>query len=358
MERRHNCRFDPSITFLRSIPMMRSICLLCLALFTLLGCVTQKKKDAEVGWFKKGYHNLTSHYNYWFNADELLDLNLVKLEEQHKDNYNKLLDIYPYASVDPQSSKSDLDNIIKKSSKCIALHRVGDWDDDCYLLIGSAQYLKRDFETAEATFKYIKEEYDPKKKNKSSLKKAKKKKSEVKKKKKSTSKKKKKKASKKKKKAAKKKKSDAKKKKAGGPAAPPVKSTTTAPKDTEKAKKDAEKSDDLLVLGNNPYKKNLQRTSAYPESMVWYARTLVEREKYEEAEFLIRDLQEDAFFPAPLRDDLATAEAYLWVKQKKFDKAVEPLNTAVNLTKKKKTKARLAYILSQLYDLAGRHEDA
>lgn len=338
--------------------MKRSICLLCLALFALLGCVTQKKKDAEVGWFKKGYHNLTSHYNYWFNADELLDLNLVKLEEQHKDNYNKLLDIYPYASVDPQGSKSDFDNIIKKSSKCIALHRVGDWDDDCYLLIGSAQYLKRDYETAEATFKYIKEEYDPKKKNKSSLKKAKKKKSEAKKKKKTTSKKKKKKAAKKKKKkSAAQKKKNAKDKKAGIPTGTD-KSTTTPPKAGEKPKKDAPKNEDELVLGNNPYKKNMQRTSAYPESMVWYARTLVEREKYEEAEFLIRDLQEDAFFPGPLRDDLATAEAYLWIKLKKYDKALEPLSKAVNLTKKKKTKARLAYILAQLYDLAGRHEDA
>lgn len=341
--------------------MKRSICLLGLALLALLGCVTQKKKDAEVGWFKKGYHNMTSHYNYWFNADELLDLNIAKLEEQHKDNYNKLLDIYPYASVDPQGAKSDLDNIIKKSSKCIALHRVGDWDDDCYLLIGESQYLKRDFETAEATFKYIREEYDPHKKHKSSLKSAKKKKAEAKKKKKASSKKKKKKSSskkKKKKKSSSKKKTDSKAKPGATTDASGKPGATPAP-NTEKGKKKADKKEeDVLVLGNNPYKKGIQRISAFPESMVWYARTLVEREKYDESEFLIRDLQEDPFFPGYLKDDLAAAEAYLWIKQKKYDKALAPLEKAVAFAGKKKTKARLAYIMAQLYDLAGRHEDA
>lgn len=337
--------------------MKRLICLALLGLTVLVGCVTQKKKGADVGWFKRGYHNLTTHYNYWFNADELLDLNVTKLEEQHKDNYNRLLPIYAYTVPDPQGAKSDMDNVIKKSSKAIALHRVGDWDDDCYLLLGQAQFLKRDFETAEATFKYIREEYDPRKTNKSKLKNSKKKKADSKKKK-SSKKKKAAKKKKKKKKSSKKKSSSAKDKKSGASSKTPDKTTSSDPKNGKTPPKKDKPEEPTLRLGNNPYKKGLQRPSAYPESMVWYVRTLAEREKYEEADFLLRDLDEDPFFPNSLRDDLYTAEAYTWVKQKRYDKALEPLRKAVELTRKKKTRARLAYVLAQLYDLAGRHEDA
>ena len=317
------------------------------ALLLVAGCVTQKKKDEDVGRFKRGYHNLTSKYNYWFNADELFRLTQAKLTEQHKDNYNQLLDIYPYSAVEPTSARADLDNVVTKASKGIALHRPSGWVDDCYTLIGQAQYLKRDFETAENTFKYIKDEHDPKKKGKSKLKKAKKSKRELRKEKKEKEKKKKKKkkdTKKKKKKSSSKKKTD----KAGEAAKP-----QEAPK-TEEPKKD----DELKLTGENPYDKGLGQTAAYPLAMIWFGRTLIEREKFDEAEFLFRDLWEDRWFPADLRDELSTAEAYLWIKQKKYDKAIPPLSKAIELTDKKKERARLAYILAQLYDRAGNYDQA
>lgn len=316
----------------------------------LTGCVTQKKKGAEPGWFKKGYHNLTSKYNYWFNADELFRLTEVKLEDDHKDNYNQILDVYPSAAVDPQSARADLDNIILKASKGIALHRVSDWSDDCYTLIGQSQFLKRDFETAESTFRYIKDEYDPKKKNKSKLKSAKKKKENAKKKKKKPSKKKKKKAAKKRQKEAAIRRKEAAKNKAAG------KTTTTAPvKPVEIPKKEIE---EVTLDADNPYSKGLKKNSAYPLAMVWYGRTLTERDKYEEAEFLFRELSEDRFFPESMQDELLTAEAYLWIKQKRYDKAIDPLSKAIERTQKKQTRARLAYILAQLYERSGQSEGA
>jgi tetratricopeptide (TPR) repeat protein len=327
-----------------------AVALLSVLLFT--ACVTQKKKDTNPGWFKKGYHNLTSKYNYWFNADELFRLTTAKLSGEHKDNYNQLLDIYPYAATDPQSARADLDNVIVKSSKGIALHRISDWADDCYTLIGQAQFLKRDYETAEATFKYIKDEYDPKKKTKSKLKKGKKKKDSVKKKKKKKSSSKKKK---KKKKSSKKKKTDKNAPKAGDKSKtqPPAE---TAPKPGEKPKKKAD--DELELTGDNPYKKGWKRTAAFPLAMIWYGRTLIERDKYDEAEFLFRELWDDRWFPESLHDELYTAEAYLWIKQKRYDKATAPLAAAIERTNKKKVRARLAYILAQLYERAGQTEQA
>lgn len=330
--------------------------LLTVAMFLASGCVTEKKKGAEVGWFKRGYHNLTSRYNYWFNADELFYLTIDKLEEQHQDNYNQLLDIYPYAAVDPQLARADLDNVISKAAKGIALHRPSYWVDDCYTLIGQAQFLKRDFETAENTFRYIKEEHDPKrvkpkakssKQKKKEAKKAKKEKEKKKKQKKKAAKKK------KKKKSSAKSKKDPKAKNAGKDAAP--KTEESAPKDDKKKDK-AE--DPNKPTGEDPYDKGLARTAAYPLAMIWYGRTLTEREKFDEAEFLYRELWEDRWFPADLHDDLYTAEAYLWIKQKQYDKAIPPLEKAIQTAEKKKDRARLAYILAQLLYRSGNTEQA
>jgi tetratricopeptide (TPR) repeat protein len=346
---------------------MKKFCTFFLAVFALLtvsGCVTQKKKGADVGWFKKGYHNLTTKYNYWFNADELFRVSSAKMEGQYKDNYTKLLEIYPARAVDPQSVKADMDNVVKKSSTGVALHRVSDWADDCYMLIGAAQYMKQDFETAESTFRYFKDEFDPNKKSKSKLKTGKKKKEQVKKKKKKSSKKKKKKkkTSKKKKKNSKNSKSAPKAKKPASGAAEASKKDAAQPAAAQPATKDGAKGKtdgpDLVVTRSNPYKKGMKRTAAYPEAMIWFGRTLTEREKYDEADFLYRELWEDPYFPSDLRDELATAEAYLQIKQKNYDKAVAPLEKAISFTRKRKMRARLAYILAQLSERANRYDDA
>jgi tetratricopeptide (TPR) repeat protein len=322
-------------------------------LITLFACVTQKKKGAEVSRFKKGYHNLTSKYNYWFNADELFRLTTDKLAAANKDNYNQLLAVYPYTASDPGGAKSDLDNVVSKAARGIALHRPSDFIDDCYTLIGQAQFVKRDFETAEATFKYIREEQDPHKKSKLKLKGGKKTKAESSKKK-TSSKKKKAAAKKKKKKAASKKKKSSASKKKDAKSDKKTETPTTAPTVAAKPVSNP----DLLPTGTNPYKKKLQRTSSYPNAMIWYGRTLVEREKYEEAEFLFRELWDDPWLPANLRADLYTAEANMWIKQKQYAKAITPLTSAIGLIKKKKDRARLAFILAQLNDRAGNYDAA
>jgi tetratricopeptide (TPR) repeat protein len=337
-----------------------SVSLGALALVVLLfSCVTQKKKGEETSKFKKNYHSFTNKYNYWFNADELYRLAVIKLEDSYKDNYSQVLEVYPYAAADPQAVRPDLDNIIAKASKGIVLHRPGRWTDDNYLLLGQAQFLKRDYETAESSFKFIKEEQDPRNKSKTKLKSASAKKKESKKKVAA-----KKKAAKKKaeakKKAAAKKKAEAKKRAAAKKKNKGKKSTGPAPKD---APKDAaapvapEPTPDLTVV-SNPYGEPLGRVHAYPHSMIWYGRTLTEREKYEEAEFHFRELWEERTFPKSLYDELAVAEAQLYIKQKQYDKAIAPLSKGLELTQNKKLRARLAFILAQLYDRAGQYEKA
>ena len=84
------------------------------------------------------------------------------LESNHQDNYNKLLPIYTYNKPDnPTSYYEDLDLAIEKVGRVINLHRPSHWVDDCYLLLGKAQYLKQDYEGAEQTFRYLIDEYPP-----------------------------------------------------------------------------------------------------------------------------------------------------------------------------------------------------
>ncbi len=134
---------------------------LILVFLTVSACVSTRKKG-EASRFSKAYHNVTGKYNGFFNANILLQESIDKLNAQHRDNYNKLLDVYPYLAVDnPKAVSPDLDKAIEKVAVVATVHRVGHWTDDSYLLLGRAQFLKQDFESAEETFGFLTEEYNP-----------------------------------------------------------------------------------------------------------------------------------------------------------------------------------------------------
>ncbi|HUR31914.1 MAG TPA: hypothetical protein VMZ69_10820, partial [Saprospiraceae bacterium] len=132
-----------------------------LILGLLSACVTQKSRQdmSKVGQF---YHNVTAKYNGWFNANELVEASVLKLEEQHQDNFNEILPIYEYAAVDNADAvKADLDEAIKKVSVVVTLHEFSDWADDSYLLIGKSLYLKKDYEASENAFEFYMDEFLP-----------------------------------------------------------------------------------------------------------------------------------------------------------------------------------------------------
>ncbi len=134
---------------------------LFLITLVLLGqaCSVQKSRNdvSKTGLF---YHNLTAKYNGYFNAKELVDLSEDALTEQYKDNFTKILELYEYNSVEnPAIVAANLDIAVKKASTVVNLHRPSHWVPDSYLLIGQAQYFKQDFTTAEETFKYMVQNY-------------------------------------------------------------------------------------------------------------------------------------------------------------------------------------------------------
>jgi len=88
------------------------------------------------------------------------------------------------------------------------------------------------------------------------------------------------------------------------------------------------------------------------------ARTYIERDKYEKAARLLNRLKSDPNTFGNIQKDLAPVEADLYLKQKNYSAAIEPLERAINLTKKKKNKARYAYILGQIHQKLDQGEPA
>jgi tetratricopeptide (TPR) repeat protein len=263
--------------------------------FTLIltvSCVTKRKKG-ETSALGRFYHNTTAKYNGYFNANEILNESILVLESGHKDNYNKILPVFPYQAVESADAvKANLDKAIEKVSIDITLHRVSRWADDCYLLLAKAQYLKKDYETAENSFRFLLDEFNPYK-QKSTLKKikektAKQKKEDAKDKKEEAIKK-----AKDKKKAREKAKKEAAKakKKSKGKTKSSVK--TTEPTIDEKLpeivrpKEPKKNNDDITNQGNFLVK----HRPAYWESMLWSGKNLIERGKYYEAQTQFRELE-------------------------------------------------------------------
>ena len=424
------------------------------AVTLLAACVTQRKKDEAKG-ISLFFHNLQSKYNGYFNANELVRDATEKLEASHVDNFNKILDVYPALAVDnPQSASPDLDKATEKVAVVATYHRPSHWVDDCYLLMGKAQYLKHDFESAEETFGYLTEVYNPalkkkrtkrdrevaakeKKEDREKAQKEKKKEREAKTKelqkvREETAKEKAKaketaakeaakekenrdkelervkkeeeearKNSQKNKKLSLEERNEARRKaneaaaeerrriretkktdkktepvvadpKKEAPQYPSDKKTEIAKtedktdkndvKTTEKEDKKKKEEDDKKAALAKPKGKPdnywFRHRPCYQEGVVWYARTLTERQGYSDAELLLNKIDRDPKTFKDIRAMSAVARAHLYLKQMNYDAAIPALEKALSLSKKRKEKGRLAYILAQVYQQRGNNAQA
>lgn len=129
---------------------------LCAILF--MGCSTQK--DA---WPNRIYHQLNTKYNGLFYAEEYLKEGIKKIQQLHEDNYDEVLKTNRYGSVkDAQSAQSALDNAIEKSQVAIQQHSMeikgeekNKLIDKGYMVIGKAQFYKKDYSQAINTFSFL-----------------------------------------------------------------------------------------------------------------------------------------------------------------------------------------------------------
>ena len=139
------------------------------------GCSTKKNTA-----LRRGFHNMTAHYNVYFNGNESLKKGVQKILDGAKDNYAAILPVFKDDDeAMSRSVSSEMEKGITKSVKLIKQHSITakpqrrdskwwlftkaqkkkdkefykrkefcDWVDDAYLLMGRCHYYKMDFDGA------------------------------------------------------------------------------------------------------------------------------------------------------------------------------------------------------------------
>ena len=123
-----------------------------------VGCSTQKDSAAN-----RIYHQINTKYNGLFYAEQYLKEGVRKVENSHEDNYKEILFINKYSSMEgAKAAQSSFDKAIEKSTLAIQKHSM-DIDgeeknkliDQNYMIIGQANFYKKDYPLALKTFNYI-----------------------------------------------------------------------------------------------------------------------------------------------------------------------------------------------------------
>jgi tetratricopeptide (TPR) repeat protein len=269
------------------------------ALFFLGGCSSSKKDQS---WAGRVWHNTNAHYNGYYYAKLKMTEAENSVLASRKEDYDQLLPIFMLGNPEDQFSGADMDSVIKKLTVVVKLHPKSKWADDCYFNIGKSYLYKKDYESASATFQYVSSEFKEGQPGSSSGKSGKKKK----------------------------KKSSAQKDKNVN------QYTGTA--------KDVKQGSGFKMLKHRP---------VHYQDVLWLVRSQAMMKNYGEALAILNYLESDAKFPAEYKDELALTHAFVFVQQKQYRNAIEPMKKAIGLTKNKKSATRYTFILAQLYQYAG-----
>ena len=125
-------------------------------------CSTKKNT-----WINRNYHNLNAKFNGYFNGNEALKEAVTKMEDDYKDNYNKVLPIYTYGDQkDAKTATPAMEKVFKKASFVIQRHSMlikgkeyCSWIDDTYLLIGQSHFYKHEYFAGVEVFEYVVSEF-------------------------------------------------------------------------------------------------------------------------------------------------------------------------------------------------------
>lgn len=133
-----------------------------------MGCSTEKNTAINIL-----YHSTTAKYNGYFNAKELIRIGLEDYRKTYREDYNRLI---PVELLPNEEDVVDfypiVDTAIKKCETVISKHSMptaskpskkktefANWVDMNWVLIGKAQYIRRDYQKALDNFEYIRKFY-------------------------------------------------------------------------------------------------------------------------------------------------------------------------------------------------------
>ncbi|RLD66580.1 MAG: hypothetical protein DRI98_13395, partial [Bacteroidetes bacterium] len=128
----------------------------------------------------RNFHNLTSHYNVYFNGNESYKRGIENANNTIRNDYNRILDLFLYEDEAVNSAVSgDMKRAIDKATKVITYHSItakpkvkegnqsakdkafynqneyNKWVDDSYMLMGKAYMYQGEFFLASETFKHV-----------------------------------------------------------------------------------------------------------------------------------------------------------------------------------------------------------
>ena len=242
--------------------------------------------------FRRVLQNTTTHYNFYYNANNKLNAVIERATIAQKDDYGKLLSFYPYSIDNTASQKTELDSVIYKATAGLLLHDLrSDWVDNMYLLIGKAYYYRNELDSAALTFQFINYNLFPRKKLEDDSR---------------------------------------------------VVGTNDAPGTGN------------LSIANKESRNILQKTFSLPPSrndaLIWLARTFTSQNEFGDAAGLLNILKNDQNLPKRLRSDLEEVTAYWFFVQNNYDSAASHLELALDNAENIQDKSRWEFLLAQLFE--------
>ncbi len=254
---------------------------------------SEKTADKKFTTLRRLIQNNTTHYNYYFNANNKLNAVIERGKMAQKDDYSSLLQFYPYSLENTATQKVELDSVIYKSTAGILLHDLrSDWVDNLYLLIGKAYFLRNELDSAALTFQFINYNLFPRKKSED---------------------------------------------------------------DSRIVGANESATNSVISIANKENRNIVQKFLTKPPSrndaLIWQIRTLTDKEEYGDAAGLINILHNDPNLPVRLHNDLETVTAYWFFHQQRYDSAAIHLEGALSAAESKQDKARWEYLLGQLFEM-------
>ncbi len=375
--------------------------------FLLSACSSVDKArypDQPPGALGRWYQNTVTRFNGYYNADLAFDKSMAGGKQGFREDFYQILPLSVADAVASDGSMSgEMDGIITKTANTIDRHPFTKWIDDNYLLNGIAHYIQGDLPMAEEIFIYTSSEFkdgvnfdrigegrryrplSPAKLRKQQFKEKQKAKREE--------------AAKQiqsqqdRKKAAREKARERKKnsyektKKLSKKEQFKLKQQSEAKgedKTVEELIKDYQKSVEDQKLKNKDEKtrkeakekirksktfvnKNrrsdgffsfLRHKLAGKDAILWLAKTYIAQDEFVAAQAVLTTINEDENFPARLDQAFYLTNAQMHYRLDNNPKVIEYIELAIGSTKKRKEKARLFFVLGQLYQEMGKAEES
>lgn len=244
---------------------------------------------------------MSTHYNFFFNADIKLTNVIIGAKQSFKEDYTELLPFYNYTLEATASQKTELDSVLQKCNAGILLHDLrNEWIDDMYFLMGKAYFFKKQFDSAGIAFQYLNYYFQPKTEEELGFKK--------------------------------------------------YVGSNLNDEGNVYSVSTKEKTGIITRAFSEPPRRN--------DALVWQLRNYIEDSSYSEASGLIQTLKRDELFPKRLKPALEEMQAYLFYKSGMWDSAAHHLIPALDNAETIAERARGEYLTGQLFALSNKRTEA